>query len=393
MNLYKRFGMIALLICLAGTTFAIDVPGFGDLETILNDYLNGKPPEREKEFLNELLTMYKNGELTSQFEGRIFTESEIKEAIINFMKGEFIGAYTHPRNLIQSFADASVYASHSASHRANQNYKDFAFTIGAMAGFRLPGGIMNPVDDIVNAGKAISDEHDIMVGANVQAVTAQFGINTSSFLLDGLYLGLRYSYLLSLNVEDFSLTAYTVGLVAHYQLIKGVDAGNGWHHGWTWRGLTVGTGLLFSRTTLNYTGSLKLDLPTYGFGLDKTKLDLELDVITYTVPLEIYTSALMLWCINVHFGFGVDLAFGKNTSTLGVSTEAYYNDPITNTPEKLDDIHATGSVSMSPSLLNPRITLGLGLRFGAVTLDVPINYYFHLEGSGLSAGLTLGVAL
>jgi len=383
MNLYKRIGMITLLICLAGTT-SVQAITPAEIDAFIYDIKNG-----DRDRLRELMDLWETGNLTSANTTQILDELQgIKDDVLSYLKDKYITTYTSPKNLIQSFADASVYASHSASHRANQNYKDFAFTIGAMAGFRLPGGIMNPVDDILNAGNVIRDEHDITVGANLQAVTAQFGINTSSFLLDGLYLGIRYSYLFLVDIGDFSYSAYTIGLVAHYQLIKGVDAGNGWHHGWKWRGLTVGTGLLFSKAS--FTGSLELDGFTddYGFSLVKPKLALDMDVTTFTVPLEVYTSALMLWCINMHLGFGVDLAFGKNTSSISLNSKLSY--PGQNLDE---NIEATGGGSMSPSLLNPRITLGIGLRFGAVTLDVPINYYFHLQGSGLSAGLTLGVAL
>jgi len=385
MKLHKRFVMIVLLLCLAGMIFA-QVYAPGDLNTILAEIKQGNMYH-----LEALMDAWQRGALDGQKEHVV---NEIGDYILdNYLKNEYAADYTNPSKLIQSFANASIYASHSASHRAYQNYKEFAFTIGAMAGFRIPGEILHPMEGILDAGNTIAREHDITAGANLQAVTAQFGINASSFLLDGLYLGIRYSYLLFLNVEGFSLTAYTVGLVSHYQLIKGVDAGNDWHHGFKWRGLTVGTGLLFSRTV--FTGSLELDdFESHGFKIEDPKLDLDMDITTFIVPLEIYSSALMLWCINVHFGAGVDLAFGKTASKISLKTDRVsFEDSGGYEGDLGRSLEASGGGTMSPSLINPRITAGLGIKLGAVILDIPINYYFHLRGGGLSLGLTLGIFL
>jgi len=386
MKLYKRLGMIALLVCLAGTIFA-QVYAPNDLDDIL-DEIKSNGPNKEA-YLDELLTLWEGSTLNGQKKHIV---DEIGSHILDRLRGEYTADYTNPHELIRGFANAQVFAGHSATQRGYGDYKEFAFTIGAMAGFRLPGGILHPIKDTLKAADALVDEHDIRAGANLQAVTAQIGLNTSSFLLDGLYLGLRYTYVNIIDFEELRFTSYTAGLVAHYHIIKGMDAGNGWHYGWRWRGLTFGTGFLFSNTTL--TGSVELDdFDSYGFTASKPKLNLDINATTYTVPLEIYTSALMLWFINVHLGFGVDLAFGKNRSNLSLDTTVSYEDPGNNDAGDVGDIHASGGGTMKPSIFNPKLLGGIGFILGPVILDIPINYYPFGKGNGLSIGITLGITL
>jgi len=388
MNLYKRLGMAALLVCLAGTIFAIDIGRFGDIDDILYDYENGIRTEFEQELMDELITLWEKGDLRYRKDEIL---GLITDEILDYVKEKHIAAYANPQELIRGFADASVFASHSATQRAFGDYKNLALTFGVMAGIRLPGGILHPVDDLINAGNKIPNQHDISAGANLQAVNSQLAINTSTFLLDGLYLGICYTFLSTINVEGFSLKAYTLGLVAHYQIIKSVNAGNEWERAFRWRGLTVGTGLLYSNTAL--TGSLELnDFATYGFTASRPKFNLDITVATYTIPLEIYTSALVFWFINIPFGFGIDLAFGKSTASLSMDTTILYEgQPLNNVTDGA--IHIDGGGSMTPSLINPKIMTGIGLKLGPVFLDIPINYYFYAKGSGLSIGFTLALTL
>ncbi|MDR2701334.1 MAG: hypothetical protein LBB72_02755 [Spirochaetaceae bacterium] len=359
--------------------FAIDIGPYGDLDTILEDHKKGNPLEQG--LLDELTAMWKRGELHEDDKNKIL--SEIRPEIRNYLEGKYIGAYSNPKELFRGFANASVFASHSATQRGYANYKNFAFTIGAMAGIRLPGGILHPVNDIMAVGNRILDDPDIRLGANIQAVNSQLGINMSS-LLDGLYMGIRFTFGMLYNYQDLSLKTNSLGVSAHYQLIKGMDGGNGWDRGFKWRGITVGTGLLYSNTVLSGTFELD-DYSLYGFSAQETELNFNIDVTTFTIPLEIYTSAFFLWFINVQFGLGVDVAFGKNISTLGVNTMIRYEDT------EVGPIQAEGSGTMSPSLINPKIVMGIGFKFGPVILDIPVNYYLFKQGSGLSLGVTLGV--
>jgi hypothetical protein len=260
-----------------------------------------------------------------------------------------------------------------------------------MAGFRLPGGILHPIKDITAAATNLMDNPDMRLGANIQAFNATFGVNVSP-LLDGLYMEFRYTYARLFDYENFFLNAYTLGVLAHYQLIKGMDAGNDWHRGFKWRGLTVGTGLLYSNTILSANLTLD-DFNTYGLTARESKVGLEIDVSTFTIPLEIYSSGFMLWFLNVTLGFGIDIAFGKNTTSLDLNTTLSYQSPTTGTKKDLDFIEVNGGGTMRPSLVNPKILAGLGFKFGPVLIDIPVSYYIFIKGSGLNLGVTVGFTL
>jgi len=380
-NLYKRLALVLLLLCLAGAVFAQTVGQFGDIEDILNDYEDGSRTTLEPELIDELIAMWKRGELDN-YKDRIL--NEINGEITDYLKNKYLNAFTYPKELILGFADASVFASGNNALRGYANYKNFAFSLGVVAGLRLPGGFLHPIDDIISAGDNIIDNPDISLGVNLQAINSQIGINLSQ-ILDGLYMGVSFTYYVLCNFQDFSLETNTMGLTAHYQLIKGMDAGNGWHRGFKWGGLTLGTGLIYSNTALkcNYPiGDYKVYDDFVAQGAD---LNLKIDITTYTIPLEVYTSAFFLWIFNVHFGVGVDVAFGRNTTSLNFDTRIVYADT-----DDFGPLTVTGGGSMSPSLINVKMLGGLGVKFGHFIFDIPISYYFFRKGAGLSLGVTLG---
>ena len=329
MNIQKRFGLIVVLLCLAGTAFAqkpLEVTFSGTVPSDITDYFKDK------------------------IEG------------INYL----------PKDLLGGFADASVYASHGATQRAYGDYKLFALTAGFSLGFSLYDSPTNVIRDLDNTYDTLTDNGDIGIGASVPAVV-QLGLN-SSFLMDGLYLGFRLGYIPMDNIlssDDIKLDykIFHIGPVAHYRLLKGFDIGV-----FKWRGITVGTGFLFQRTTLD------LSFPLDVIGLDEPNLNFNMEVTTYTIPLELNTSIQLLWFLNLDAGLGVDLAFGKNTTSIGMSSGINDDD---------GKVTVKGGGSVSPTFFNPKIMANLGIKLGPVIIDVPVNYYF-LTGNGLSIGITVG---
>jgi len=382
-NLFKRLCFVLLLICLAEAVFAIQIGRFGDLDDILDDYTNNPGKPLDKELMDELIAMWERGELQERKDDIL---RELREEIKKYLQNKYLDAFSNPKELLLGFANASVFASHSATLRGYANYKNFAFAIGAMAGFRLPGGILHPIDDIIDTADNVNnliDNPDIRLGVNIQAVSSQIGINLSQFL-DGLYLGISFTYYMLYDFQDISLVTNSMGLTAHYQLIKGMDAGNGWRRGFKWGGLTAETGLIYSNTVMKGSFSLE-DYEIHGFSAQGADLNLNIDIATYTIPLEVYTSAFFLWIFNAHFGAGVDLAFGKNTTSINLDTNISYQG------EDVCPLQVNGGGAMSPSLVNIKIFGGLGIKLGSVILDIPLTYYFFRQGSGLSLGVTLGL--
>lgn len=308
---------------------------------------------------------------------------------------------TEPKNLIQAFGNASVYASHGATQRGFGGYKTFAATLGPAFGFQLP---ISPFEiaDFFSGGdplQGIFDDGDLTFGINPQAINAQISFNTS-FLLKNLYLGLRIGYTPDfgsmigdmMGGMNLSFNNFLIGVTANYQLIPSLNL----FGLLTWRGVNLGTGLLIQNT--------KLDI-AYGVGVIDQPLDptltntsLQIDpnlyfnmkITTVTIPLEAMTAVKLLF-LNVPIGIGADVAFGKSEMNIGMNSDIKIIDPnnyIGSTEPGYLAISAGGE--MSPQFFNLKLMTGIGFNFGPVIIDIPITWYF--ADNGLNFGLTVGVA-
>jgi hypothetical protein len=286
-----------------------------------------------------------------------------------------------PEQFIKGFADASVFSSMGATQRAYGEYKLWAFTVGPMVGFSLPGSDpFNITDELENISDTLEKDHDVKFGVNIQAITGQLGINTSKFLLDRLYLGLRFGLFNISDIEGFDMNTLQIGAVGNYQLVRGINIASGLFY---WRGVNVGTGFIFQKTGLTYhleTGKYEA---TNGYTTYTTtpEVKFDMDIKTFVIPLEVNTSVQLLWILNLNLGAGVDIAFGTNDTTIGAESPVYYGGGL------VDTIHIRGGGSMGPTIFNPKIMTNIGLKFGPVILDVPVTYYF---GNGFNVGVTLG---
>jgi hypothetical protein len=244
-----------------------------------------------------------------------------------------------------------------------------------------------------NISDTLNKEHDLKLGLNPQIITGQISINTSKFLLDKLYLGARFGYMNmdSLDLIDgFSFNSLSLGLMANYQLIpqKKLAAGL-----LLWRGLNLGTGFIYQGTNIGY--KIKLE-PTeaqpigssgYSLQIDPS-LTLDMDIKTFTIPLEASTSVRLLWFLNLALGLGVDLGFGKSDMKVGMSGDVNVTsngDIAEMTPGNIS-ISAGGD--MAPGFFNPKLMTGVGISLGPVIIDIPVTLYLD---NGYNVGVTLGV--
>jgi hypothetical protein len=92
----------------------------------------------------------------------------------------------------------------------------------------------------------------------------------------------------------------------------------------------------------------------------------------------------------MNFGMGMDMAFGKNHTTLNMAGTIDATGPGLNTETPGFFVVDAGG-SISPTLINPKIMMDLGFKFGPVILDIPFTYYFM--GNGLNIGITVGVVM
>ncbi|MDR2210981.1 MAG: hypothetical protein LBO65_05865 [Spirochaetaceae bacterium] len=313
--------------------------------------------------------------------------------ILKDIQAEIVDINPNPWKLIRGFADASVFASTGASQRAYEGYKYFAFTVGPTVGLRFPGSGLDSAGDIANIGGALKDDEDIEAGFNIQTITGQLSINTSAFLLENLYLGLRFGYFNFTGIDDLTVKTFQLGMVGNYQLVRGIDL---IPDRVSWRGVGLGSGFIFQQTDIRYAYVLDTYEENFSVGADGGTLQVAPEVVfdmranTFTVPMEINT-AFQFFVFNINFGAGVDLAFGRNHMdlTMDGTIDVRGNNLYAAVPGSFT-MDAGGSAV--PTVVNPKLMMYLGFKFGPVVFDIPITYFF-LTGHGLSAGITLGVVL
>ncbi|MDR1307265.1 MAG: hypothetical protein LBK74_06805 [Treponema sp.] len=360
MNLRERFLLVLALMCFAGfQAFALEV--------------TGSPPGGEG------LSTAQTNDIEDAFWG-----------IVGDINDEIKNIDANPEKLIKGFADASTFSALGATQRAYGEYKLWAFTIGPMVGIRLPGSnISGAIDEIQNVGDTLEEDGDIKAGLNIQGITGQFSLNTSKFLLDNLYLGIRFGYFNLKAVENLEFKTFHIGLTGNYQLLKGTNVVSGLFR---WRGVNVGAGLIFQRTTLGYTYELDRQEGDISGGSGgrlyvDPAINFDMKINTFIIPLEVNTSAQLLWVLNLNLGLGVDVAFGKNTTTLNMSGDINGDTASGITTPGYLTVDAGGS--MGPTIFNPKVMANIGFKFGPVIIDVPVTYYF-VGGPGFSVGITLG---
>lgn len=319
--------------------------------------------------------------------------------------------------LTQGFANAGAAASHLGTPRAFADYRSFAFVLGTGVAAAAPG--VDP-GTIENAAGEIETEGDIYVGAAVQPITAALGINVNRWLRKTrVYVKFGYFDIPFGTVADeVAFNSLSLGLGATYQLVESKQLPLGFLR---WRGLSLGSGLLFQRNqtdinievtdeaftsqsvvTFEDVGFTDADLSGLGLTADSEigkievspSLTAAIESRTYSIPLEISTGLRILWLLDLNAGAGIDLVFGSSDFKLGAGAEAeFVPDPAVASLVSSVPGSASFNISSSegPQFARPRITGGAGLNLGPVKLDVPLMLYFDSEGNTFMAGVNLAI--
>jgi hypothetical protein len=326
--------------------------------------------------------------------GRAFDDA------LDELRSQVGGIKSKPEKLIQAWGNSAIFASHGATQRAVGEYKLFAVTVGPMVGLQLPASPFAIADELDNVAAKLNDEQDLRLGLNPQLFGGQVGINTSEFLLKDLYLGLRFGYTKFDNmIEGLSFSNLSLGLTANYQLLPHKDLSNGLL---IWRGVNLGTGLLYQGTTIGF--AIALDSIEQNIGavaglnnnltlaVDPT-LALDMKVNTVTIPLEASTSVRLLWFLNVALGLGVDMGFGKSDMKVGmngdINVKGFDGAAMGVQQSESGNVSVSAGGVMAPGFFNLKLMTGLGFSMGPVILDIPITFY--VLNNGFNVGVTLGV--
>ena len=117
---------------------------------------------------------------------------------------------------------------------------------------------------------------------------------------------------------------------------------------------------------------------------------LNMNINTVTIPVEVSTAIKLLF-LNIPFGIGFDIGFGKSDMSIGMKSDVNIDTHNNSQIYQIDK----GSVSVNltndspPTAFNFKIMTGLGFTFGdKFMIDFPLTFYIR---DGYSLGFTLGV--
>ena len=365
----RRILIPVILMTLTGMTplFAIDVtftpPKFGGSSPIVDE-------------INRQLENF-----FAQYENEI--GNDLRDIDIN------------PTELVGAFATSSILSSTGATQRGYGGYGKFAVTLGAMGGLLPNGSLFSFVKKTRRMLDDVENLDDIKMGFNPQVLNAQIGFNTSGFLLNKLYLGLKLGYF-KFSGDPIAFSTPSIGLAVNYQLIPQIKIPLGIL---AWRGINLGAGIIYQHTDMEISVPLPskreqisiLNIITTTMTID-SELTLDFVKNTITIPLEAMTSLRLLSFLNLSLGVGADIGFGITDFKLtGDASANFYDLPEYLTPIQNAGLSASTRGTDSPDLFNPKLMAGLGFSIGPVILDIPVTYYFL--NSGYNFGITLGFIL
>ncbi len=313
-----------------------------------------------------------------------------------------LAKYEDQEELAIGFANANTYSTSAATHQGYPNYSLFAITTGVMVGVQAPTTNI----DYYTGGKIvddIKDNGDLYAGVAGSVALFNIGVNAGMFV-PGLYVNVKFGKFDSAWVydnDDFSFNTFVVGAGVTYSLFD--ERGIGLLK---WRGLTVGTGLVYQTTDVAYRVALDKiykDFSRNEGGSNVTgnvvvdpSFDITLDMYTLSMPFEINTAVQLLWLLNLNLGAGIDLVTGNSNLVLKAAADATVEDiAVDSSPILPSNYQVTpGNLSVDGSTLGKkpewaraRIMTGIGFNFGPVKIDVPIIYYLK---SGAAVGVTAG---
>ena len=311
-------------------------------------------------------------------------------------------------DLLKGFGTAAVFASHGATVWAYADYKLLSISTGVMLGLKFPGNSTRTfLSGISGGGVDINSIDDLTFGINPQFFSLHAGLNPSALIKvfpKNLFLGLRLGFfgLSNVNIPISDITSklkyrtFTIGLTTNYQLLPSIDLVKVIK----WRGVNIGSGLIFQTTKLDFTVPFGEYRETMDFsrGSLNAHLDLVLNptaalnmnINTVTIPVEIST-AIKLVFLNIPLGLGFDLGLGKSKMSIGMKSDVNIDthNNIQIEQDKKGSISASLENAHAPTAFNFKIMTGLGFTIkDRVIIDIPVTFYIK---DGYNLGFTLGV--
>jgi hypothetical protein len=254
-----------------------------------------------------------------------------------------------------------------------------AATYGASFKYGLVGGSVAVGVDLGEGNKLSDIDAKKVAGFAIQSA-AVLGFTPGAVTsgqwgpIDPARLRVYLSFLSMDQTQDDADVSFTsMGLVGQYRLIEERSLGLSVLK---WNGVDVSSGFRIAKNKFSYTQTLpafqQSSAPVTAT-VAAAPATIGADVNVYSVPLEVSTSARLLYVLNFFGGFGSDFNFGSSKAI------ASYNTTITVNPSGT----ATGALDLggdtSPTPWNLRAFAGLGAEFAIGQINLGV-------GKSLTAG-------
>ena len=391
--------MIKRIIICVFITLAVTVSGFSDQIKVKGTAPTFKTNDPTAQpYIDDF-----NRELASAFD-------EMLDGLNGMIEDTVPSGFLNSNDILGGFGNASIFATHGATMRAYGEYESLSISIGGIMGLQVPENTMDLINGKIDAEQFFSS-NKLSFGINPQAFNLHVGFNPSSLITvlpENLYFGLRIGFFGLPKLEfdmgeglssSLDFNTFTIGVTANYQLVPSVNLGL-----IIWRGVNIGSGLIFQTTKLGL--SMPLDRMeesigvgdgSIGGGLDNLTLVLDptvtlnMNINTVTIPVEIVTAVKLIF-LNIPFGLGFDIGFGQSDLSLGLKSGVSIDGGKGSALQQ--DKSGSLSVGISnkapPQFFNLKLITGFGLAFGEqFVIDFPFTYYF--TSSGFNLGMTIGL--
>lgn len=273
----------------------------------------------------------------------------------------------------------------------------FMHSMGNAASLSGAGNLANygsPIRDYelgANAGVAISASSPAsgssftinnIAGVGAQAVV-RGGFNTKIFGDQWWIFDLKkaYGYIGFFNyVFTQDKTRFEFDAISLYGQYRVVEPSSVWWDTVKWNGLNLGLGFRYvnlkvamDQTITTATSAIPVNSLAPGATASASYTgftSVGADIKTYTIPIEVSTSARLLYVFTPFVGFGVDLGFGKAKSVARISGPIN----VTTNPSTFGTFSGTGTLDLGdeagPRTLTLRSFTGIQLEAGVAALTI-----------------------
>ena len=315
---------------------------------------------------------------------------------------DIVKQYTNQPKLARGVANAGSASVHLGAQRSWIDYRKWAVTLGGGLGASLPG---LELAALTGAASTLARDKDIYAGAAVQ-VGGTLGLSLGVFRenLDKWYVALKFGMLnlprnSILKGLRLSVNSFSIGALVNYHIIDTFNIPSGVLR---WRGLSLGSGLIYQSSKVSYDLNLTLSPRSFRSKKGETyrlyfdpKLTLMAQSNSLVIPLEVNTGLRILWLLDISFGAGIDISMGSSSVGLNIDSPLKLTDSRGNRPAEVQgdgtvNVNA-GTTGKGPTVFRPRLSSAVGLNLGPLKLEVPVMLYFEPGGNTLTAGLNLGI--